>query len=582
MTNTTHYSLKKPEDSDNVLIGDLNENADAIDQALHGLEEGKAAKTKPAKAGSLAALDGSGNLTDSGRAPGAAGGVATLDESGKVPGAQLPEMDYDPAGSAAAVKKALNSHTGNRQNPHGVTAKQAGADPAGTASSAVSTHNQDGAAHAELLADNVQLKTAKVALPYSDNWKDITYGNGVFVAVRQRPGEADIAYSPDGATWSNVITSVEYGSSVAYGNGKFVVIGKYGATAYSTDGKQWTVGQAIPGSGNWAKVAYGNGKFVAVSDSSNAAYSADGINWTATSMPAMKSWAHIAYGNERFVAITDNSNYVAYSTDGINWTASRLKTSGSWQDITYGNGKFVAVKYNSGYGAWSTDGISWTEDLYLGDANPWKAIAYGNDRFVAIAINGKSAYLLDAGGGGSSPPTSLLKNCAAVAFGGGKFVTVPSTGNQVAISADGGNWVAEVDVVCRPDGTSIAEAFSAALGAAKIEIGSYVGTGTYGSSNPLSITTQFDANLISIIATEATESTIPNVFTSGGAACPVIMSHVGTDWTRGIGFSLNGTDQTNTWAKKSTDGKTLFWYGNYLDDCANESGRTYHYIAIKF
>lgn len=39
MTNTTYYNLKKPEDSDNVLISDLNGNADAIDQALHGLDE---------------------------------------------------------------------------------------------------------------------------------------------------------------------------------------------------------------------------------------------------------------------------------------------------------------------------------------------------------------------------------------------------------------------------------------------------------------------------------------------------------------------------------------------------------------
>lgn len=30
MTNTTYYNLKKPEDSDNVLISDLNGNADAI------------------------------------------------------------------------------------------------------------------------------------------------------------------------------------------------------------------------------------------------------------------------------------------------------------------------------------------------------------------------------------------------------------------------------------------------------------------------------------------------------------------------------------------------------------------------
>lgn len=48
MTNTTYYNLKKPEDSDNVLISNLNGNADAIDQALHGLDEGlKGLKYEP-------------------------------------------------------------------------------------------------------------------------------------------------------------------------------------------------------------------------------------------------------------------------------------------------------------------------------------------------------------------------------------------------------------------------------------------------------------------------------------------------------------------------------------------------------
>ena len=58
---------------------------------------------------------------------GAAGGVATLDTSGKVPSTQLPEMDYDPAGSAQAVQSNLNSHTNNQNNPHSVTAAQVGA-----------------------------------------------------------------------------------------------------------------------------------------------------------------------------------------------------------------------------------------------------------------------------------------------------------------------------------------------------------------------------------------------------------------------------------------------------------------------
>ena len=55
------------------------------------------------------------------------GGVATLGPDGKVPGEQLPKMDYDPAGSAEAVQQALTAHTGNKNNPHAVTAEQVGA-----------------------------------------------------------------------------------------------------------------------------------------------------------------------------------------------------------------------------------------------------------------------------------------------------------------------------------------------------------------------------------------------------------------------------------------------------------------------
>ena len=88
---------------------------------------------------------------------GTAGGIASLGEDGKVPAAQLPVMDFDPAGSAAAVQTALSGHTGdnvrhltaaertawnakadgastsahisNTNNPHGVTAAQVGAVP---------------------------------------------------------------------------------------------------------------------------------------------------------------------------------------------------------------------------------------------------------------------------------------------------------------------------------------------------------------------------------------------------------------------------------------------------------------------
>lgn len=76
---------------------------------------------------SLAALDADSVGAIPSAEKGQAGGVAELDSSGKVPSAQLPAMNYDPAGSADAVQQALNTHTSNKQNPHGVTAAQVGA-----------------------------------------------------------------------------------------------------------------------------------------------------------------------------------------------------------------------------------------------------------------------------------------------------------------------------------------------------------------------------------------------------------------------------------------------------------------------
>lgn len=89
MNYTTNYNLRLPEPTDNYTVEDANENARIVDEEL---------KKR-----------------------------ATLDESGKVPADQIPELDYEASGSAAAVQKALEAHVDNKENPHGVTAEQVGA-----------------------------------------------------------------------------------------------------------------------------------------------------------------------------------------------------------------------------------------------------------------------------------------------------------------------------------------------------------------------------------------------------------------------------------------------------------------------
>lgn len=95
MNQTANLGLNLPEESDWAEVATLNENWEKVDEAV--------AKK------------------------------AELGANGKIPAEQLPEMNYDTAGSAAAVQKNLDTHTGNRSNPHGVTAAQVRADPAGSA-----------------------------------------------------------------------------------------------------------------------------------------------------------------------------------------------------------------------------------------------------------------------------------------------------------------------------------------------------------------------------------------------------------------------------------------------------------------
>ena len=117
----------------------FDEEGNAVPQAGGGVMtfNGRSGAVVPAEGDYTAEMVGARpeswipSAADTGAVPitekGAPNGVATLGPDGKVPGEQLPKMDYDPAGSAAAVQNALSAHTGNKNNPHAVTAEQVGA-----------------------------------------------------------------------------------------------------------------------------------------------------------------------------------------------------------------------------------------------------------------------------------------------------------------------------------------------------------------------------------------------------------------------------------------------------------------------
>ena len=111
----------------------------------------------------------------------------------------------------------------------------------------------------------------------------------------------------------------------------------------------------------------------------------------------------------------------------------------------------------------------------------------------------------------------------------------------------------------------------------KLATGSYTGTGTYGSSNPNSLTFDFEPKLVFMF-----EDKLPlykNI--NSQTYHPVYGTTIGmtTTYSRSL-FNIYSGDNY-FYAKKSSDGKTLSWYHEANASAQiNKSGVTYQYIAI--
>lgn len=237
--------------------------------------------------------------------------------------------------------------------------------------------------------------TASV-LPTSTTWNSVCYGKNMAVAVAGAAGAGNTTYAGytyDGITWyAATLPSSAYWKSVIFGNGVFVAIAYGGtATAYSSNGVNWTAGGALPSSANWEEVTYGEGTFVAVGGTTNGAYSTDnGVTWNASTMPTTTGvWTSVCYGTGKFVAVSYGAAHAATSLDGITWDTIRtMPSSANWKSVCYGDaiggGLFMAVAYNSNSSATSADGITWGAVTLSATAN-WQTVTYGVGNVATIS-----------------------------------------------------------------------------------------------------------------------------------------------------------------------------------------------------
>lgn len=183
-----------------------------------------------------------------------------------------------------------------------------------------------------------------------------------------------------------------YLASLAYGNGKFIVVGLNGYAAYSTDGILWTPIEPINTGDAYTKIIYGGGKFVALNEDHAVVTSTDGITWSNAYRSTRLATAEaIAYGNGVYVLLNASTTYrgrLGISTDGLIYEDIGTIPGASariWNNIVFGNGVFIALAgartNEDSYCARSSDGRNWENtappDFKITD------LAYGNGVFVA-------------------------------------------------------------------------------------------------------------------------------------------------------------------------------------------------------
>ncbi len=161
---------------------------------------------------------------------------------------------------------------------------------------------------------------------FSNAWEGTYYSSAVGTDGQERfitAGGTEFAYDiwqsvDDGFDWSNPAFSDQVVTGIAYGNGKFVMVGWEGWPRISADGgSTWSVSASTVISSNayqppnydlpmvGSDITFGNGIFLVARGSQENGFltTPDGLNWTARGPFAGNIIQSVAYGNGTFVAI---------------------------------------------------------------------------------------------------------------------------------------------------------------------------------------------------------------------------------------------------------------------------------------
>lgn len=267
----------------------------------------------------------------------------------------------------------------------------------------------------------------------------VCVANQRFVAVGGGITQTIIT-STDGLVWQDH-SPLARGDllGVTHGGGRFVAVGKYGSIVTSVDGNAWT--PVDNGSNrNLRDAAYGAGRHVVVGNEGLLLTSTDGVNWLEQPGLTSNNLRGIVFADNRFVAVggldgPGGAAAILSSIDGLNWESHSFAFGGLYA-VTHAEGLFVATG-ETGI-ATSVDGASWVVRHTFTSNARQNAIAYGGGRFVSVGAEG-NIFVSDDGLTWLPASNLLFGAWQGVAYGNGIFV-VGGKNSFFFVSSNAVSW----------------------------------------------------------------------------------------------------------------------------------------------
>lgn len=239
-----------------------------------------------------------------------------------------------------------------------------------------------------------------INMPLASRWLDTTFDTtgGKLVVVGcgdETAAAAAHCYYSDtiGTTWTPIEGIDINPTSVAYGNGKWVIAHHGDKFDVSNDGINYTQ-KIVPAEASWTKILFTGTKFVALNQGTTeligSIESTDGSTW-ATHPNSGYTFVDAIYANGMVVLLCNDTHTLVSTMNLESWT-SHPGPEGNYCRLLYFNGKYIITLSDTPKIFWSNNLISWNEFTVPTSASTGFTAGTVTDNALVLFQQGGLAY----------------------------------------------------------------------------------------------------------------------------------------------------------------------------------------------